>query len=62
MYTTNTDSQDRNNKEFFKLNGKQKAFHKGGNSSCRLHICQHYKIYKQACEKENIPLNHWAMP
>jgi len=44
------------------LNGKRKAFHKGGNSSCRLHIRQHYPIYKERCEKEKIPVTHWAIP
>jgi hypothetical protein len=47
---------------FIKVHGKRKAFHKGGNSSCRAHIRQHYNLYKQKCEKENIPLNHWAIP
>jgi hypothetical protein len=40
----------------------RKAFHKGGNSSNRFHIRQHYEIYKERCEKEKIPLNHWAIP
>jgi hypothetical protein len=44
------------------MHGKRKAFHKGGNSSCRLHIRQHYDLYKEACEKGNIPMNHWAIP
>ena len=40
----------------------RKAFHKGGNSSCRLHIRQHYKLYKERCEKADIPISHWAIP
>ena len=44
------------------MNGKRKAFHKGGNSSCRFHIRQHYKVYKQKCEDAGIPLAHWAIP
>src|SRR5882762_186102 len=48
--------------KFIKLNGKRKAFHIGGNSSCRLHIRQHYPLYKERCEKEQIPVNHWAIP
>jgi hypothetical protein len=44
------------------LNGTRKAFLKGGNSTCRFHIRQHYKIYKERCEKEVIPINHWAIP
>jgi hypothetical protein len=45
-----------------KLNGKQKAFHKGGNSSCCFHICQHYNVYKKKCDETSIPVNHWAIP
>jgi hypothetical protein len=48
--------------QFIKINGKRKAFHKGGNSSCCLHICQHYPLYKERCETDNIPVNHWAIP
>lgn len=40
----------------------RKAFHKGGNSSCRLHLRQHYKIYEQRCKEADIPINHWAIP
>ena len=47
---------------FVKVHGTHKAFHKGGNSSCRTHIRQHYDIYKKKCEKANIPINHWAIP
>jgi hypothetical protein len=54
--------QHRNNNDFVKLNGKRKAFFKGGNSSCRFHIRVHYKIYKERCEKADIPINHWAIP
>ena len=52
----------RNNEEFVSKNGKRKAFHKGGNSSNRFHIRQHYDEYKERCEKANIPLHHWAIP
>ena len=51
----------RDDEEFMKLNGKQKAFHKGGNSSCCFHICQHYNIYKKKCDDAGIPLKHWAI-
>ena len=44
------------------MSGMRKAFHKGGNSSNRFHIRQHYEIYKERCEKDKIPLNHWAIP
>jgi len=52
----------RADESFVKAHGKRKAFHKGGNSSCRTHIHQHYKLYIQKCEKGNIPINHWAIP
>lgn len=44
------------------MKGKRKAFHKGGNSSCRAHLRQHYDLYKEKCEKANVPVNHWAIP
>ena len=31
-------------------------------SLCHLHIHQHYEIYKEKCEKANIPVSHWAIP
>jgi hypothetical protein len=40
----------------------RKAFFKGGNSSCRLHIRQHFTIYKERCDKVGVPINHWAIP
>ncbi|KIJ93263.1 hypothetical protein K443DRAFT_112306 [Laccaria amethystina LaAM-08-1] len=40
----------------------RKAFHKGGNSSCRFHIRQHYKVYNEKCKSADIPVNHWAIP
>jgi hypothetical protein len=40
----------------------RKAFHKGGNSSCRAHIRHHYEIYKAKCEKAGVTINHWAIP
>lgn len=48
--------------QFVKVHGKRKAFHKGGNSSCRVHVRQHYVLYKEKCEKGKIPINHWAIP
>ena len=41
---------------------EKKAFLVGGNSSCRVHIRQHYDIYKQHCKAGNIPENHHAIP
>jgi len=52
----------RDDEQFTKLNGKRKAFHKGGNSSCRFHIRQHYKVYKKKCDDADIPIAHWAIP
>jgi hypothetical protein len=52
----------RANAEFVKKNGKRKAFHTGGNSSCRAHIRKHYELYKQRCKDGNIPENHHALP
>lgn len=40
----------------------RKAFFKGGNSSCRLHIRQHFTLYKEKCEIAGVPVNHWAIP
>ena len=54
--------QFRLDERIIKLHGKQRTFHKGGNSSCRLHLRQHYKLYKEKCEEADIPLNHWAIP
>jgi hypothetical protein len=54
--------QCRNSEKFSKLNGKRKAFHKGGNSSCHFHIRQHYEVYNNKCKAADIPVNHWAIP
>jgi hypothetical protein len=47
---------------FIKVHGKRKAFFKGGNSTCRLHIRQHFELYEKRCKKENIPIHHWCIP
>lgn len=47
---------------FIKAHGKRKAFHKGGNSSCRAHLRQHYELYKTRCAEKDIPINHWSIP
>jgi hypothetical protein len=52
----------RDDEHFVKVHGKWRAFHKGGNLSCRTHIRQHYKTYKKKCEEAEIPINHWAIP
>jgi hypothetical protein len=41
---------------------EKKAFFVGGNSSCRVHIRQHYDIYRNRCKEGNIPENHHAIP
>jgi hypothetical protein len=53
---------NRNDKEFIEKNGQRKAFHTGGNSSCRLHIRQHYTQYQELCKQGKIPEHHWAVP
>ena len=53
---------DRDDVLFIKRYGMRKAFHTGGNSSCRQHIRQHYEIYKQRCKEKKIPEHHWAIP
>ena len=62
MYRATDLPADRNNEAFIKLNEKQKAFFKGLNSMCHFYIHQHYKVYKEKCEKEDILLCHWAIP
>ncbi|RDB23356.1 Zinc finger BED domain-containing protein DAYSLEEPER [Hypsizygus marmoreus] len=48
--------------KFLASHGKRKAFHVGGNSSCRSHIRQHYEEYKARCAAQSIPLHHHAIP
>ncbi len=52
----------RNDEAFVKRHRVQRAFYKGGNSSCHTHIRHHYEIYKAECEKAGVPINHWAIP
>lgn len=40
----------------------RKAFHVGGNSSCRHHIRQHYEIYRARCQSANIKMSDRAIP
>ena len=42
--------------------GLWKCFLTGSNSTLRQHCQQHYEIYKELCEKDNVPLNHHAIP
>jgi hypothetical protein len=41
---------------------ERKSFHKGGNSSCRQHIRQHYEQYKAGCESQGISMSQRAIP
>jgi len=50
------------NNPVFMKKGKQKAFHVGSNSSCCMHIHQHYTLYQELCKESNIPVHHWAIP
>ena len=52
----------RTDESFTRANGRRKAFHKESNSSCRLHIRQHYEVYVEKCKKANRPVHHWAIP
>ncbi len=52
----------RASESFIKANGKCKAFHVGGNSSCRAHIRQHYDLYETRCKEKDIPISHWSIP
>ena len=52
---------NREDKIFVQKYGKRKAFHLGGNSSCRQHIRIHYKEYQQCCAEGNIPENDHAV-
>ena len=65
-YIESTDNEysmlARADESYIKAHGKCKAFHKGGNSSCRMHIRQHYELYVEKCEKANILMHHWAIP
>jgi hypothetical protein len=40
----------------------RKAFFKGGNSTCRFHLRQHYERYKEKCGAADVAINHWAIP
>ncbi|KAF8227032.1 hypothetical protein L208DRAFT_1012787, partial [Tricholoma matsutake] len=50
------------NEKTVKAKGLRKTFLTGSNSSCRQHIRQHYDLYKQKCNDNNIPMNYRAIP
>ena len=52
----------RGDEKHVKAVGLQKCFLTGGNSTLWQHCRQHYEIYKERCEKDNVPLNHHAIP
>ena len=62
IYRDMTYFQSRDDTNFIRAHGKRKAFHKGSNLSCRLHIHQHYDLYKEKCLNADIPVNHWSIP
>ena len=45
-----------------KSKGLRKAFFSGSNTSCRQHICQHYAIYQQRCQEQDLTENYRAVP
>jgi len=59
--TENLQEPLRDNVVFVQKEGKRKAFHTGSNSSCRVHIRQHYNLYQAKCKEANIPEHHWAV-
>lgn len=38
------------------------CFHKGGNSSLRHHLRQHWALYKKTCEEKGVAIRDSAMP
>ncbi|KAF8222274.1 hypothetical protein L208DRAFT_994729, partial [Tricholoma matsutake] len=50
------------NEKTVKAKGLRKTFLTGSNSSCHQHIRQHYDLYKQKCDDNNIPMNYRAIP
>ncbi|KIK73367.1 hypothetical protein PAXRUDRAFT_178636, partial [Paxillus rubicundulus Ve08.2h10] len=47
---------------FVAKHGKWKVFHLGSNSSCHQHICSHYDLYWEQCNKLDIVENPYAVP
>jgi len=52
----------RANKSVVEKSGLQAAFVTSSNSTCRYHICQHYKTYSKKCKEAGLPEHHWAIP
>lgn len=48
--------------KYVKAHGLRKCFIVGGNSTARAHIRQYYALYKERCEKDNIPMSPHCMP
>lgn len=42
--------------------GLRKAFFSGGNSACRTHARQHYKLYAEKCKAKGIPEHPRTVP
>ena len=52
----------RTDPDIVKSKGLRKAFFSGSNTSCRQHIRQHYAIYQQRCQEQNLVENYRAVP
>lgn len=52
----------RDDEKHVKKVGLHRCFLTGSNSTLCQHCRQHYKIYKERCEKGNIPVNRHAIP
>jgi len=52
----------RDDKVFTDSKGLHCAFFTGSNTSCRMHICYHYNVYKIKCEADNLPMNDRCIP
>ena len=52
----------RTDPDIVKSKGLRKAFFSGSNTSCRQHIRQHYAIYQQRCQEQDLTENYRAVP
>ena len=52
----------RTDPDIVKSKGLRKAFFSGSNTSCRQHIHQHYTIYQQRCQEQELTENYRAVP
>ena len=47
---------------FVELKGLHHAFFMGPNTSCRVHICGHYEVYKECCKVDGIKMKEYCIP